>query len=106
MEACVYFVCAEALTNVGKHAAATRVVVEVRQQTKNRARISDDGRGGADPASGTACAGSPTGWKPSAAHHHPRRPGEGTTVVATFPAGDAISAQASDPDASAGGGHC
>ena len=58
VEACVYFVCAEALTNVAKHAAAARVVIDVRQQdTQIRASISDDGAGGADPSSGSGLRG-------------------------------------------------
>ena len=32
VEACVYFVCAEALTNVIKHASATRIEIDVSQQ--------------------------------------------------------------------------
>ena len=50
VEAIAYFVVAEALTNVAKHARATRaqVFVERRQDTL-RAVIRDDGIGGADP---------------------------------------------------------
>ena len=50
MEIGAYFVVSEALTNVAKHAHASKVVVDV--DTQNRAlrmQVSDDGIGGADP---------------------------------------------------------
>lgn len=49
-ESVAYFVVAEALTNVAKHARATRAVVTVRlEQAENKLHVSvfDDGRGGA-----------------------------------------------------------
>jgi signal transduction histidine kinase len=49
VEGAVYFVCAEALTNIAKHANASRASVAI--TVDNRAvvaRIVDDGRGGAD----------------------------------------------------------
>ncbi|MGV0794767.1 sensor histidine kinase [Mycolicibacterium sp. XJ1819] len=52
-EACAYFVVAEALTNVAKHAQATQAVVTVRlDETSNQLSVSvfDDGRGGASIA--------------------------------------------------------
>jgi signal transduction histidine kinase len=58
VEAVAYFVVAEALTNVAKHAGARSV--EVRVSTSDgrlRLMISDDGRGGADPARGTGLRG-------------------------------------------------
>jgi signal transduction histidine kinase len=49
-EASAYFVVAEALTNVAKHARATRAVVEAsRHGDVLRVVIRDDGIGGADP---------------------------------------------------------
>ncbi len=49
-EAIAYFVVAEALTNVAKHARATRAEVEVsRHGNVLRVFIRDDGAGGADP---------------------------------------------------------
>ncbi|WP_329332811.1 hypothetical protein OG252_00545 [Streptomyces sp. NBC_01352] len=49
VEAAVYFVCAEALTNIAKHAAATRASVEVAAEAGDIVvRVADDGRGGAD----------------------------------------------------------
>jgi hypothetical protein len=52
VEAAAYFVVSEALTNVAKHARATRAQVTVRQPTESRLTIQvhDDGVGGADPA--------------------------------------------------------
>ncbi|MFF4353047.1 sensor histidine kinase [Streptomyces sp. NPDC001530] len=49
VEAAAYFVCAEALTNIAKHAAATRASVEVVAEAGTIVvRVTDDGRGGAD----------------------------------------------------------
>ena len=62
-ESVAYFVVAEALTNVAKHAKASRAVVTVRlDQTENMLHISvfDDGRGGAqitDSATATGLRG-------------------------------------------------
>jgi signal transduction histidine kinase len=72
---------------VGKHAAATRVVVEVRQQSSSiKARISDDGGGGADPSSGSGLRGLADRVEALGGHITIRsRPGEGTTVVAVLP---------------------
>jgi signal transduction histidine kinase len=54
----VYFVCAEALTNVAKHAAAARVAVAVTSSDgRVRVEIADDGIGGADPAHGSGLRG-------------------------------------------------
>jgi signal transduction histidine kinase len=51
IEAIAYFVVAEALTNVAKHARASHAEVAVdRSGEMLRVRISDDGVGGADPA--------------------------------------------------------
>ena len=51
VEAAVYFVCAEALTNAAKHAAAQRVAIGVtREQDGVVVVVADDGHGGADPA--------------------------------------------------------
>jgi signal transduction histidine kinase len=54
----VYFVCSEALTNVGKYARASCVDVEVTvQDGLVRVLIADDGVGGADPAAGSGLRG-------------------------------------------------
>jgi signal transduction histidine kinase len=58
VEAVAYFVVAEALTNIAKHAKAAEARVEVeRIGARLRLRISDDGVGGADPALGSGLAG-------------------------------------------------
>jgi signal transduction histidine kinase len=88
VEACVYFVCAEALTNVTKHEAAARFVIDVRQQdTQVMASVSDDDPGGADPSSGSGLRGLVDRVEALGGHLSVRStPGEGTTVVATVPA--------------------
>jgi signal transduction histidine kinase len=53
-----YFVCAEALTNVAKHAAAAHVAVAVTSSRGwVRVEIADDGVGGADPGRGSGLRG-------------------------------------------------
>jgi signal transduction histidine kinase len=51
IEASAYFIIAEALTNVVKHASADRAEVRVRAEDGTlKVEVSDDGTGGADPA--------------------------------------------------------
>ena len=65
VEATAYFVVAEALTNVAKHARASRAAVAVRREERRAdgspvrlvVSVSDDGRGGADLRAGTGLAG-------------------------------------------------
>ncbi|MEU9988828.1 sensor histidine kinase [Streptomyces sp. NPDC048045] len=58
IEAVAYFVVSEALTNVVKHAEASRAEVTVeRFGSVLLVAVSDDGVGGADPAGGTGLAG-------------------------------------------------
>ena len=53
-----YFVCAEALANVAKHAAAAHVAVAVTSSDgRVRVEVADDGVGGADPARGSGLRG-------------------------------------------------
>jgi PAS domain S-box-containing protein len=89
IEATAYYIVAEALTNVTKHAQATRAWVTVRRDGDVlRCEVGDDGRGGADPASGTgilglrdraeAVGGMLTMNSP---------PGRGTVLAATLPLG-------------------
>jgi signal transduction histidine kinase len=58
VEAAAYFVVAEALANVARHAHATRVGVRI-DQADGRAlvEVADDGIGGADPIRGTGLHG-------------------------------------------------
>jgi signal transduction histidine kinase len=58
VEATAYFVCAEALANVGKYAGASRVSCTVaRGEGSLRVVVEDDGVGGADVAAGTGLRG-------------------------------------------------
>lgn len=58
VESAAYFIAVEALTNVAKHAGATRASVSIETAGSRLAiAITDDGRGGADPALGTGLAG-------------------------------------------------
>jgi PAS domain S-box-containing protein len=58
VEATAYYIVAEALTNVAKHAGPARAHVSVRRDgAVVRCEVSDDGRGGADTAAGTGILG-------------------------------------------------
>jgi signal transduction histidine kinase len=58
IETAAYFVVAEALTNIAKHAAARSAAVSlVRQNGRLRVEISDDGRGGAVASAGSGLQG-------------------------------------------------
>lgn len=58
VELCLYFVVAEAMTNVAKHARAERVTVAVGVVGGTAfAQVDDDGNGGAHPAKGSGLAG-------------------------------------------------
>lgn len=57
-ESTLYFVICEALTNVVRHAEASRAAVKVRIENGTViAQVTDDGRGGACFAAGTGLAG-------------------------------------------------
>jgi signal transduction histidine kinase len=87
VEVTAYYVTAEALTNVAKHAGASVVQVEVAADDGLvRLGICDDGVGGADPARGTGLVGlkdrvEATGG--SLRVHS--RPGEGTSLLVELP---------------------
>ena len=58
VESAAYFVVAEALVNVAKHAGATHATVSVRRAAAELVlEVRDDGAGGADPAGGSGLAG-------------------------------------------------
>jgi signal transduction histidine kinase len=58
VEAAAYFVIAESLANVAKHAGAENAWVRVAQRDgKLEVEVRDDGRGGAYPGQGTGLAG-------------------------------------------------
>ncbi|HWI73604.1 MAG TPA: GAF domain-containing protein, partial [Baekduia sp.] len=88
VEATAYFVVAEALTNVAKHARASAVSVTARVEDESTLRVSvrDDGIGGARPATGLL------GLADRVSAHEGRLrvdspPGAGTLVEATIPLG-------------------
>jgi signal transduction histidine kinase len=87
--AAIYFVCSEALTNVVKHAQASRASIELRDDGGHvRVTVADDGSGGASASRGTglrgladridALGGTLTIESP---------PGSGTRVLVELPAG-------------------
>ena len=86
IEASAYFIVAEALTNVVKHARATRA--EVRASVEDgmlRVEVRDDGIGGADPR-GHGLVGMGDRVAALAGRLEIESPpGAGTTVVATLP---------------------
>jgi signal transduction histidine kinase len=58
VEAALYFVCSEALANAAKHASASRVTIDVREECERVVVVvTDDGGGGADPTRGTGLRG-------------------------------------------------
>jgi signal transduction histidine kinase len=87
VESAAYFVVAEALTNVAKYAQATHARVNVSRHSRQLlVEVSDDGVGGADPATGSGLRGlldrvSAVGGR----FEVDSRRGQGTTVRATIP---------------------
>jgi len=85
-ETTLFYVCSEAMTNTVKHAGARRIEVTLDEQADLiTLRVSDDGRGGADP-SGTGL----QGLADRVASRGGRLrvdspPGAGTTIMATLP---------------------
>jgi signal transduction histidine kinase len=86
IEANAYFIVAEALTNVVKHASATRA--EVRASVQDgvlRVEVRDDGIGGADPDSHGLVGMSDRAAALGGRLDVDSPPGAGTSVVATLP---------------------
>jgi PAS domain S-box-containing protein len=87
IEATVYYVVAEALTNTAKYANATRVRVRVEcDGGRLTVKVADDGRGGADRKLGSGLSG--LGDRVSALGGHLRivsPAGSGTTITADLP---------------------
>ena len=84
IEAAAYFVVAEALANVAKHAQATVARVTVAAAGELVVEVTDDGRGGADPLRGSGLRG--LSDRVAALGGTLRvYSGVGTTVRATFP---------------------
>jgi signal transduction histidine kinase/tRNA A-37 threonylcarbamoyl transferase component Bud32 len=86
IEASAYFIVAEALTNIVKHADATRAkVMTSMEQGMLRVEVRDDGIGGADPRSHGLVGMSDRVAALQGRLELESPPGVGTTVVATLP---------------------
>jgi signal transduction histidine kinase len=85
----LYFVCAEALANAAKHAAAARVAVAVTMGGGGvRVEILDDGVGGADPGCGSGLRGLADRVEAfGGTLRVESAPGDGTRVAAEIPLG-------------------
>ena len=85
-EATAYFVAAEALANAAKHSDAARVRVElIGGDARFRLRVTDDGRGGADPG-GSGLLGLRDRVEALGGRLHvDSRPGRGTEVLMELP---------------------
>jgi signal transduction histidine kinase len=90
LEATAYYICSEALTNVAKHAGATSArVTFAREADVLRFEINDDGRGGADPRSGSGILGLRDRAEAAGGTLFViSPPGKGTLVTATLPLTD------------------
>ena len=61
IEAALFFVCSEAVANVAKHAAASRISIDLRKEgSRVFVTVMDDGVGGANSSHGSGLRGSPT----------------------------------------------
>ena len=87
IEAAAYFVVSEALTNVARHAGASRAIVRVaRRDSLLRVEIEDDGTGGADVSGGSGLRGlADRVGALDGALEVESRPGHGTMVRASLP---------------------
>jgi signal transduction histidine kinase len=87
VEATLYFTIAEALTNVAKYAEASAAIVTIASDAEQaQVKITDDGRGGADPAHGSGLRGlvDRLGALGGHLHVHGNSTG-GTTIHAVLP---------------------
>jgi signal transduction histidine kinase len=87
VEAAAYFVVAESLTNVARYASATSATVSVRRPEAGLlVEVTDDGKGGADPAAGTGLRGLSDRVEALGGRLEVEsRPGRGTTIRAWLP---------------------
>ena len=82
LEAAAYFTAVEALTNAIKHGAAEHITVSVASRDAVLAlRVTDDGRGGADPSKGTGLRGIERRLAAFDGHVRVTSPAGGPTVV-------------------------
>ena len=89
VEACIYFVCSEALANVAKYASASHVGISVStRQGIITVQVEDDGVGGADPDRGTGLRGLGDRVEALGGSLSVRSPqARGTRVIAVIPQG-------------------
>ena len=89
LELTLYLVCSEALANVAKYAQASRVWVEAGESAgRVHLAVTDDGRGGADPAAGTGLRGLADRVEALGGRLSVQSPaGAGTRVAAEVPLG-------------------
>ena len=86
IEAAAYFVASEALTNAVKHAESSQVVLRAGRDNGNLVlSVSDDGRGGAAPGSGSGLTGLADRVAALGGRLDLRSDGSGTALVAEFP---------------------
>ena len=86
IEAAAYFVASEALTNAVKHADSSQVVLRAGRENGNLVlSVSDDGRGGAAPGSGSGLTGLADRVAALGGRLDLRSDGSGTALVAEFP---------------------
>lgn len=89
IEVGVYYIVAEALTNVAKHAQASRAVVEVDEISGTiRVSVSDDGVGGADLTRGSGLLGLRDRVEVLGGTMSLNSPSSGTTLVVELPTSD------------------
>jgi len=91
IEATAYYIVSEALTNVAKHAEATKAKVEMTVAGKAlKFEVTDDGRGGADPSAGSGILGlRDRAEAVGGTLFVISPPGKGTIVTAQLPLNDA-----------------
>jgi signal transduction histidine kinase len=87
VEAAIYYLVAEALTNVARHAGATSATVRVtRTEMRARVEVADDGRGGARLGKGSGLRGLADRVEALGGRLHVNSPrGAGTTVIGDIP---------------------
>lgn len=87
IEVAAYYIASEALANAVKHAEATRIEISLeRRDGSARLSIRDDGRGGADPASGSGLVGLTDRVEALGGSLEVRSPsGHGTSITAMLP---------------------
>ena len=86
VEATAYYICAEALTNVAKHARATKATVGLRRDRDVlRFEITDDGCGGADPMGSGVLGLRDRAEAAGGTLYVVSPPGKGTVITAQLP---------------------